>query len=40
MHADVLRLIDVFKDRGLYVGSVAITQYSGQTVQLMPSSSV
>ena len=27
--ADVLRLIDVFKDRGLYVGSVAITQYSG-----------
>ena len=28
--ADVLRLIDVFKDRGLYVGSVAITQYSGQ----------
>ena len=27
---DVLRLIDVFKDRGLYVGSVAITQYSGQ----------
>ena len=28
--ADVLRLSDVFKDRGLYVGSVAITQYSGQ----------
>ena len=28
--ADVLRLIDVFMDRGLYVGSVAITQYSGQ----------
>ena len=27
---DVLRLIDVFKDSGLYVGSVAITQYSGQ----------
>ena len=27
---DVLRLIDVFHDRGLYVGSVAITQYSGQ----------
>ena len=27
---DVLRLIDVFKDRGLYVGSIAITQYSGQ----------
>ena len=26
----MLRLIDVFKDRGLYVGSVAITQYSGQ----------
>lgn len=27
---DVLRLIDVFQDRGLYVGSVAITQYTGQ----------
>ena len=27
---DLLRLIDVFKVRGLYVGSVAITQYSGQ----------
>ena len=29
--SDVLRLIDVFKERGLYVGSVVITQYAGQT---------
>lgn len=28
---DVLRLIDAFEERGLYVGSVVITQYSGQT---------
>ena len=27
---DVLRLIDVFTSRGLFVGSVVITQYSGQ----------
>lgn len=27
---DVLRLMDAFKDNGLYVGSVVITQYSGQ----------
>lgn len=27
---DVLRLIQSFKDKGLYVGSVVITQYSGQ----------
>ena len=27
---DVLRLIDAFRDRNLYVGSVTITQYSGQ----------
>lgn len=27
---DVLRLIDAFRDRKLYVGSVTITQYSGQ----------
>lgn len=27
---DVLRLIDAFRDRNLYVGSVVITQYSGQ----------
>ena len=27
---DVLRLMDSFKDKGLYVGSVVITQYSGQ----------
>ena len=27
---DVLRLMDAFKDQGLYVGSVVITQYSGQ----------
>lgn len=28
--SDVLRLIDVFRARGLYVGSVVISQYSGQ----------
>lgn len=27
---DVLRLMDAFKSRGLYVGSVVITQYAGQ----------
>ena len=27
---DVLRLIDAFQSRGLYVGSVVITQYTGQ----------
>ena len=27
---DVLRLMDIFRSRGLYVGSVVITQYSGQ----------
>ena len=27
---DVLRLVDAFKDRGLYVGSVCITRYAGQ----------
>lgn len=27
---DVLRLIDEYKDKGLYVGSVTITQFSGQ----------
>ncbi|MBQ3706363.1 MAG: DUF1846 domain-containing protein [Clostridia bacterium] len=27
---DALRLIDAFRDRGLYVGSVVITHYSGQ----------
>ena len=27
---DVLRLMDEFSSRGLYVGSVCITQYSGQ----------
>ena len=27
---DVLRLIDAFREKGLYVGSVAITQYAGQ----------
>lgn len=29
--ADVLRLIDAFREAGLYVGSVVITQYAGQT---------
>ncbi|MCL2321958.1 MAG: DUF1846 domain-containing protein [Oscillospiraceae bacterium] len=29
--SEVLRLIDGFRERGLYVGSVVITQYSGQT---------
>lgn len=28
---DVLRLIDAFRDIGLYVGSVVITQYAGQS---------
>lgn len=28
--ADILRLIDAFRQRGLYVGSVVISQYSGQ----------
>ena len=28
---DVLRLIDTFRGEGLYVGSVAITQYAGQS---------
>lgn len=28
--SDVLRLMDVFREKGLYVGSVVITQYSGQ----------
>lgn len=28
--ADVLRLIDAFQEMGLYVGSVVITQYSGE----------
>lgn len=28
--SDVLRLMDSFRDNGLYVGSVTITQYSGQ----------
>lgn len=28
--SDVLRLMDSFRDSGLYVGSVVITQYSGQ----------
>lgn len=28
--ADVLRLIDAFRNEGLYVGSVVISQYSGQ----------
>lgn len=27
---DVLRLIDVYRDKGLFVGSVVITQYAGQ----------
>ena len=28
---DVLRLIDTFREMGLYVGSVVLTQYTGQT---------
>ncbi|MCI8423857.1 MAG: DUF1846 domain-containing protein [Lawsonibacter sp.] len=28
--SDVLRLIDVFRSRGLYVGSVVVTRYAGQ----------
>ena len=30
--ADVLRLVDAFRGIGLYVGSVVITQYSGQSL--------
>lgn len=33
--SDVLRLIDEFRGRGLYVGSVVITQYSGQESALL-----
>ena len=33
--SDVLRLIDSFVENGLYVGSVAITQYSGQESALL-----
>ena len=29
---DVLRLIDAFTERGLYVGSVCITRYAGQEI--------
>ena len=29
--SDVLRLIDIFRARGLYVGSVVVTQYAGQS---------
>lgn len=29
--SDVIRLVDVFREFGLYVGSVAITQYTGQS---------
>ena len=28
--SDVLRLIDAFRSKGLYVGSVVVTQYTGQ----------
>ena len=28
--SDVIRLVDVFRDFGLYVGSIALTQYTGQ----------
>ena len=33
--SDVLRLMDSFRDRGMYVGSVVITQYSGQESALL-----
>ena len=33
--SDVLRLMDSFRDSGLYVGSVVITQYSGQESALL-----
>ena len=32
---DVLRLIQTYKDQGLYVGSVTITQFSGQESALL-----
>lgn len=33
--SDILRLIDVFRERGLYVGSVVITRMAGQDSALM-----
>ncbi len=33
--SDVLRLMDSFRNRGMYVGSVVITQYSGQESALL-----
>ena len=27
---DVIRLVDVFRDFGLYIGSIVLTQYTGQ----------
>ena len=35
---DVLRLMDVFRGLGFYVGSVVITQYAGQPAALSPLS--
>ena len=32
---DVLRLIDTYREQGLYVGSVTITQFSGQESALL-----
>ncbi len=34
--ADVLRLIDAFREAGLYVGSVVITQYTGRLGRYIP----
>ena len=33
--SDVLRLMDAFKEKGLYVGSVVITQYQGQNSAIL-----
>ena len=33
--SDVLRLMNIYRDRGLYVGSVVITQFSGQESALL-----
>ena len=36
---DVLRLIQSFTDKGLYVGSVVITHYSGRTLRMSSNTS-
>ncbi len=33
--SDVIRLVDVFRECGLYVGSIALTQYNGQSAAVL-----